>query len=379
MDIEIRQATGLVDLVIDGKLAATALRGYKTHGHNYAGWKITVALELEATNRAGSLADSTAIYATKPQVIARLRRFGEELAAVGQRNAQAGIPAATDPEPVVVDHGPGRADNEHGVPLRVLVGALYHDGHAEEDGDGEPVGAWRLCGYAVNFDLGEADEAAAQEWATDVITRPGESVTGWVRHRDGYGDWWVPVYAPARGSAEAALAMVPPVDTVTVTSGVTAVTVTAAAPAGRVLAHQSVTRDVVTVPVTPRQGPATPTVTAAPVVSTAVTGEPGSAVAVGAYSGLHVQVLPIAGWAVEMLDCDAEPGGDMWILLEEGQQAVPAATEAALEELLEELARVWAGPEVIRVSAHVPVGSPAPVVAWRIARPLRPGEVWATA
>lgn len=90
----------------------------------------------------------------------------------------------------------GVAINEHGVPLVSLAGALHYDDHADETGDGTPVGAWHVAGVGDNFDLPAADVDAAKWWAETALAAAGYgTVVGWVAHRDRYSDLWLPTFA----------------------------------------------------------------------------------------------------------------------------------------------------------------------------------------
>lgn len=74
----IRKGHGIVDLLIDGTIVATAIRHFKSRGHAESGWVITLALDVEAAHRGGSLTGSTAVYLNQRQLIARLERFATE-------------------------------------------------------------------------------------------------------------------------------------------------------------------------------------------------------------------------------------------------------------------------------------------------------------
>lgn len=78
---QIRKGHGIVDLLVDGTIVATAIRHYKSRGHAESGWVITLALDVEAAHRGGSLTNSTAVYLNQAQVVARLQRFGAEYVA----------------------------------------------------------------------------------------------------------------------------------------------------------------------------------------------------------------------------------------------------------------------------------------------------------
>ncbi|MFI7608853.1 hypothetical protein ACIBTV_27585 [Micromonospora sp. NPDC049366] len=118
---------------------------------------------------------------------------------------QTGIEVGEDAYRAATAHGPlvadspfvrgetieheGRGDNERGVPLRTLAGALEWQPY-----DG---GEWKVAGWARTSDIDEGDIAGAQAWAARVIADSyGEGrpeVARWEHHRDRYGEWWTPV------------------------------------------------------------------------------------------------------------------------------------------------------------------------------------------